>query len=52
MALVRDEGADPRRTGAPGPPGGRGPGLEAATGLAIRFSGDLELVMSSFTGVP
>ena len=26
-------------------------GLEAATGLAIRFPGDLELVMSSFTGV-
>jgi toluene monooxygenase system protein D len=25
-------------------------GLEAATGLAIRFPGDLELVMSSFTG--
>jgi toluene monooxygenase system protein D len=27
-------------------------GLEAETGLAIRFPGDLELVMSSFTGVP
>ena len=26
-------------------------GLEAATGLAIRFPGDLEQVMSSFTGV-
>ena len=26
-------------------------GLEAATGLAIRFPGDLEAVMSSFTGV-
>jgi toluene monooxygenase system protein D len=26
-------------------------GLEAATGLAIRFPGDLEVVMSSFTGV-
>jgi toluene monooxygenase system protein D len=26
-------------------------GLEAATGSAIRFPGDLELVMSSFTGV-
>ena len=26
-------------------------GLEAATGLAIRFPGDLELVMASFTGV-
>ena len=26
-------------------------GLEAATGLAIRFPGDLEIVMSSFTGV-
>lgn len=26
-------------------------GMEAATGLAIRFPGDLELVMSSFTGV-
>ena len=26
-------------------------GLEAATGLVIRFPGDLELVMSSFTGV-
>ena len=26
-------------------------GLEAATGLAIRFPGDLELVMPSFTGV-
>jgi toluene monooxygenase system protein D len=26
-------------------------GLEAATGLAIQFPGDLELVMSSFTGV-
>ena len=26
-------------------------GLAAATGLAIRFPGDLELVMSSFTGV-
>ena len=25
-------------------------GLEAATGLAVRFPGDLELVMSSFTG--
>ena len=26
-------------------------GLEAATGLAVRFPGDLEVVMSSFTGV-
>jgi len=26
-------------------------GLEAATGLAIRFPGDLEVVMSSFSGV-
>ena len=26
-------------------------GLEAATGFAIRFPGDLEVVMSSFTGV-
>jgi toluene monooxygenase system protein D len=26
-------------------------GLEAATGPAIRFPGDLEVVMSSFTGV-
>ena len=26
-------------------------GLEAATGSAIRFPGDLEVVMSSFTGV-
>jgi toluene monooxygenase system protein D len=26
-------------------------GLEGATGLAIRFPGDLEAVMSSFTGV-
>ena len=26
-------------------------GLEAATGFAIRFPGDLELVMSSFSGV-
>jgi len=26
-------------------------GLEAATGSAIRFPGDLEIVMSSFTGV-
>jgi toluene monooxygenase system protein D len=26
-------------------------GLEAATGLAIRFPGDLEIVMSSFSGV-
>ena len=26
-------------------------GLEAATGFAIRFPGDLEAVMSSFTGV-
>ena len=26
-------------------------GLEAAPGLAIRFPGDLEVVMSSFTGV-
>lgn len=25
--------------------------LEAATGLAVRFPGDLEVVMSSFTGV-
>lgn len=26
-------------------------GLEAATGLVIRFPGDLEVVLSSFTGV-
>jgi toluene monooxygenase system protein D len=26
-------------------------GLEAATGLPIRFPGDLEIVLSSFTGV-
>jgi len=26
-------------------------GLEAATGFAIRFPGDLEVVLSSFTGV-
>ena len=26
-------------------------GLEAATGYAVRFPGDLEVVMSSFTGV-
>jgi toluene monooxygenase system protein D len=26
-------------------------GLEAATGFAVRFPGDLEVVMSSFTGV-
>jgi toluene monooxygenase system protein D len=26
-------------------------GLEAATGLAVRFPGDLEVVMSSFSGV-
>ena len=26
-------------------------GLEAATGLAVRFPGELEVVMSSFTGV-
>ena len=26
-------------------------GLEAATGVAVRFPGELEVVMSSFTGV-
>ena len=48
--LVQDEGAY-LRVLAPGVCRLSRAGLEAATGLAIRFPGDLEVVMSSFTGV-
>jgi nitrite reductase/ring-hydroxylating ferredoxin subunit len=48
--LVRDEGAY-LRVLAPRVCRLSRAGLEAATGLAIRFPGDLEVVMSSFTGV-
>ena len=49
-ALVRDEGAY-LRVLVPRVCRLSRARLEAATGLAIRFPGDLELVMSSFTGV-
>jgi toluene monooxygenase system protein D len=48
--LVRDEGAY-LRVLAPGICRLPSAALEAATGPAIRFPGDLEVVMSSFTGV-
>jgi nitrite reductase/ring-hydroxylating ferredoxin subunit len=48
--IVRDEGAY-LRVLAPGICRLPKAALEAATGPAIRFPGDLELVMSSFTGV-
>jgi toluene monooxygenase system protein D len=48
--LIQDEGAY-LRVLAPGVCRLSRAGLEAATGLAIRFPGDLEVVMSSFTGV-
>jgi nitrite reductase/ring-hydroxylating ferredoxin subunit len=48
--IVRDEGAY-LRVLAPGICRLPRAALEAATGPAIRFPGDLELVMSSFTGV-
>ena len=48
--IVRDEGAY-LRVLVPGVCRLSRAGLESATGLAIRFPGDLELVMSSFTGV-
>jgi nitrite reductase/ring-hydroxylating ferredoxin subunit len=48
--VVRDEGAY-LRVLAPGLCRLPRAALEAATGPAIRFPGDLELVMSSFTGV-
>jgi nitrite reductase/ring-hydroxylating ferredoxin subunit len=48
--IVRDEGAY-LRVLAPGICRLPRTALEAATGPAIRFPGDLELVMSSFTGV-
>ena len=48
--LVRDEGAY-LRVLVPWTCRLSRAGLEAATGLAIRFPGDLELVMPSFTGV-
>src|SRR5258708_26327909 len=48
--LVRDEGAS-LRVLVPRVCRLSRAGLEAATGLAIRFPGDLEVVMSSFTGV-
>jgi toluene monooxygenase system protein D len=48
--LVRDEGAY-LRVLVPGVCRLSRARLEEATGLAIRFPGDLELVMSSFTGV-
>ena len=48
--VVRDEGAY-LRVLVPGVCRLSRAGLESATGLAIRFPGDLELVMSSFTGV-
>jgi nitrite reductase/ring-hydroxylating ferredoxin subunit len=49
-AIVRDEGAY-LRVLAPGICRLPRAALEAATGPAIRFPGDLEVVMSSFTGV-
>lgn len=49
-AVVRDEGAY-LRVLAPGTCRLSKAALEAATGPAIRFPGDLEVVMSSFTGV-
>ena len=48
--IVRDEGAY-LRVLAPGTCRLSRAALEAATGPAIRFPGDLEVVMSSFTGV-
>ena len=48
--IVRDEGAY-LRVLAPGTCRLPRAALEAATGPAIRFPGDLEVVMSSFTGV-
>jgi nitrite reductase/ring-hydroxylating ferredoxin subunit len=48
--IVRDEGAY-LRVLAPGICRLPSAALEAATGPAIRFPGDLEVVMSSFTGV-
>jgi nitrite reductase/ring-hydroxylating ferredoxin subunit len=48
--VVRDEGAY-LRVLAPGSCRLPRAALEAATGPAIRFPGDLEVVMSSFTGV-
>ncbi len=49
-AIVRDEGAY-LRVLAPGICCLPRAALEAATGPAVRFPGDLEVVMSSFTGV-
>jgi toluene monooxygenase system protein D len=48
--VVLDEGAY-LRVRAPGTCRLSRAALEAATGPAIRFPGDLEVVMSSFTGV-
>ncbi|HEY3717450.1 MAG TPA: MmoB/DmpM family protein [Jatrophihabitantaceae bacterium] len=50
QVLVRDEGAY-LRVQAPRVCRLSRSGLEAATDPAIRFPGDLEVVMSSFTGV-
>lgn len=58
-AVIEDENADVRvvdegaylRVLAPGVCRLSRSGLEVATGAAIRFPGDLEVIMSSFTGV-